>query len=307
MIEDDKIIKKLDRADDLLKQGKYVEAIALLENIHEIYPQEESVMLRLAWASWDNGNKERSIEYWEILLDRELQRKIFTGFAYDELVRIYKQEGQIEKLVALCEKAASVQPQDVGLLEELGKAHLLAGQSEKACDTFKKLTAIEADNPAFCCRLGEALMAAGKNEACEEAYQQAGLIDPDDADRYLFQAAGLYLRGGHFDAAKRLLIRCLEIAPSNGLYYCSLGDILVALKQPQDALTQYEKACQCNRPHTAAYFNRLGNSLMKAELFTDAAKAFEAALSFDASIHCRQNLEAAYKASGHSPSSSSNM
>ncbi len=161
------------------------------------------MLLRLAWASWDKGNKERSIEYWEILLDRELQRKVFTGFAYDELVRIYKQEGEIGKLVALCEKAAFVQPQDIGLLEELGKAYLLSGQSEKACDVFKKLTSLEADNPAFYCRLGEALLAAGKTDACEEAYRQAGLIDPDEADRYLFQAADLYLRGGHFERGQK--------------------------------------------------------------------------------------------------------
>lgn len=302
MIENNNITKKIDEADDLLSQGEYGEAIALLENIQKIYPEEESVLLRLAWASWDNGNKERSIEYWEILLDRELQRKVFTGFAYDELVRIYKQEVQIGKLVALCEKAVSVQPQDVGLLEELGKAYLLSGQSEKACDTFKILTSMEADNPAFYCRLGEALITAGKTDAGEEAYQQAGLMDPGEADRYLFRAADLYRRKGHFNAAQRLLTKCLEMAPSNSLYYCSLGDILVALKQPDDAFAAFEKACQCNRPHTAAYFNRLGNSLMKAGLFTDAAKAFEAALSFDASTPCRRNLEEAYKASGQSPS-----
>ena len=307
MMQDDHKTEKLDEADGLLKQEKYSEAIALLENIRGIYPEEESVLLRLAWASWDNGNKEGSIAYWEILLDRELQRKVFTGFAYDELVRIYKQEGEIEKLVAICEKTVQVQPQDVGLLEELGKAYLLSGRSVKAVDTFKKLTSMEADNPAFYCRLGEALMAAGQTEACEEAYRQAGRIDPDEADRYLFRAADLYRREGHFNPAKKLLTKCLEIAPSNSLYYCSLGDVLVALKQPEDAFTEYEKACQFNRPHTAAFYIRLGNSLMKGGLFTDAAKAFEAALSFDASTPCRQNLEEAYQASGHSPSRSPNM
>jgi tetratricopeptide (TPR) repeat protein len=306
MIEDSKITEKLDWADDLLKQGKYNEARTLLEEIHKLYPEEESVLLRLAWTSWDSGDKERSIQYWEILLDRELQRKVFTGFAYDELVRIYKQDGKTEKLVILCEKAARVQPQDIGLLEELGNAYLLAGRNEKACEAFKKLASMEADNPAFYCRLGEALMATGKTQECEDAYDQAGRIDPDDADRYLFHAADLYLKRGHFNSAKRLLTKCLEIAPSNSLYYCSLGDILVALKEPDDAFTAYETACRYNHPHTAAYFNRLGNSLMKARFFTDAAKAFEAALSFDASTPCRRNLEEAYQAAGQSSNTTSN-
>lgn len=302
MIENNNKSEKLDCADGLLKQGKYGEAIALLQNLQEIYPEEESALLRLAWAFWDSGDKEQSLHYWEILLVLELQRKVFTGFAYDELVRIYKQEGEIEKLVAVCEKTVQVQPQDAGLLEELGMAYLLSGRSKKACDTFKKLISMEADNPAYYCRLGEALMAAGQTEACEEAYQQAARIDPDEADRYFFRAADLYLKGGHFNAAQRLLTKCLEMVPFNSLYYCSLGDILIALKQPEDAFTQYEKACRHNPPHTAAYYNRLGNSLMKAELFTNAVKAFEAALSFDASTPCRRNLEEARKAFGQSPS-----
>lgn len=299
MMQNNNLEEKLDLADSLLKQGKYGEAIDLLENINGMHPQEESVLLRLAWGSWDSGDKKHSIHYWEILLDRELQRRIFTGFAYDELVRIYKQEGQTGELVALCEKAARIQPQDVGLLEELGKAYLLSGQNDKACNTFRKLTSLEDDNPAFYCRLGESLMAAGQHDAAEEAYQQAGRIDPDEADRYLFHAVDLYLREGHFDAAKRLLEKCLEIAPSNSLYHCSLGDILIALKQLDNAFAAYETACLHNRLHAAAYFNRMGNSLMKYDFFDSAVKAFETALSFDDSIPCRQNLAKACKAAGH--------
>jgi tetratricopeptide (TPR) repeat protein len=291
----------LDLADRLLKQGKYSEAIAGLEEIHGIYPEDESVLLRLAWAFWDSGDKERSVHYWEILLDRELQRKVFTGFAYDELVRIYKQESAFGKLVSLCEKAVGVQPQDIGLLEELGKAYLLAGDNEKACGVFNQLTAMEADNPSYHCRLGEALLRAQKPEAGERAYRQAGLLDPEAMDRYLFQAADLCLRGGLLAAAERLIAECLTHAPQNSLYYCFLGDIQVALKKPDRAFAEYEKAGRYNRPFAAAYFNRLGNCLMKAELFTDAAKAFETALAFDESIPCRHHLEAAYRASGQTP------
>lgn len=300
MIKDNTITEELDGADDLLKQGKFVDAIACLQGLYEIHPDDESVLLRLAWAYWDSGDKQRSVEYWEILLDRELQRKVFTGFAYDELVRIYKQEGQIESLVAICEKAARVQPEDIGLLQELGTAYLLSGRSEKSCDAFRRLTSMEADNPVFYCLMGEALLAAGKNQEFENAYRQAGIVDPEEADRYLFQAANLCVKKGLFSEAKTLLINCLDLSPSNSLYYCFLGDILIATNEIPDAFAQYEKACEYNPPHAAAYFNRLGISLMKAEYFENAVKAFESALSYDASIPCRQNLEEARQASGRS-------
>ncbi|PKN19259.1 MAG: hypothetical protein CVU71_07040 [Deltaproteobacteria bacterium HGW-Deltaproteobacteria-6] len=298
MIQDDKIIQKLDTADDLLKQGKYGEAIALLENIHGIYPREESVLLRLAWASWDNGDKACAISYWEMLLDRELQRKVFTGFAYDELVRIYKQERQNEKLVALCEKAVSVQTQDVGLLEELGTAYFLAGRSDKACDVFKKLASLEEDNPAFWCRLGEALFAAGRAEESETAYLQAGKIDPEQVDRYYFKIADLFARDGRHAEAKRLLEKCTAANPSQPLYYCCLGDELIGLGKTDEALLAYETAARLDQGSAGTYYNRMGNTFMKEKLFGRAAAAFQKAIDYENLPPYCQNLAAARKALG---------
>ena len=294
--------EQLDSADKLLALGQYPEAIDILEKILKKHPEEEPVLLRLSWAYWDAGNKDRSIACWETLFDHELRHKVFTGFAYDELVRIYKQEGMIDRLVSICEKAAGLQPDDIGLLTELGSTYLLAGKFDQACDTFKKLTLMEEDNPAFACRLGEAYLAAGRLEACIGAYEKAAQIDPEEADRYFFQAASLLEKSRDYASARRLLEKCLDIAPANSLYDCSLGDVLITLGQIEDAFASYEKACRNNSHHAAAYFNRLGNTLMKAELFAPAIKAFEAALALDASIPCRHNLDKAYRASGPSGS-----
>lgn len=298
MIKDDPMIKKLDSADDLLKQGKYREAIALLKHIHEIYPREESVLLRLAWASWDSGDKACAIGYWEMLLDRELQRKVFTGFAYDELVRICKQERQIGKLVALCEKAVSAQPQDVGLMEELGTAYLLSGQSNKACDIFKKLTSLEEDNPAFYCRLGEALFADGRAKESETAYLQAGKIDPEQIDRYYFKMADLFARDGRHAEAKRLLEKCIAANPAKSIYYCYLGDELIGLGDTDEALRAYETAAKLDQDSAGTYYNRLGNTFMKEKRYDRAADAFQKAIDYENLPPYRKNLAAARKAWG---------
>ena len=103
------------------------------EEIHKEYPEEESVILMLSWAYYDSGNTEQAVKYLNLLLERELKRKVFTGFAFDELVRIYKQEKDFEKLVEICERAIAAQPEDVGLLTELGNAYLQSGEAKKAC------------------------------------------------------------------------------------------------------------------------------------------------------------------------------
>jgi tetratricopeptide (TPR) repeat protein len=301
MMENTPTMDALDEVDQLLAKGRYDEAIDLLEVIVESNPSEEPAWLRLAWAHWDAGNKDRSIACWERLLECEFSHQVFTGFAYDELVRIYRQEGLIDRLVTLCEKAVAIQPEDVGLLTEMGSTYLLSGNYEKACETFGKLSRMEEDNPLFACRLGEALCCAGYPAEGIEAFEKAAAIDPEEADRYFFQAADLFMKRNDATRAKNLLGKCLQIAPSNSLYYCSLGDALVALGQIDDAFAAYDEACRHNHHYAAAYFNRLGHTLMNANRFTQAVRAFEAALSLDESTPCREMLERAFQASAQSP------
>ena len=83
MIEEQKTIKEIDAVENLLRQGKYREAIVLCEEIHRAYPEEESVLLILSWAYYDSGDTKKALEHLHTLLERELKRKVFTGFAFD--------------------------------------------------------------------------------------------------------------------------------------------------------------------------------------------------------------------------------
>lgn len=282
----------IDEADRLLRQGKYGEAVALLEAFHSRHPDQEPVLLRLAWASWDSGNKKQSLEYWEMLLERELKRRVFTGFAYDELVRIYKQEALFEKLVAVCEKAVALQPDDVCLLTELGNAQLQAGRALEACRIFERLTRIEEDHPDYWRRLGEALFAAGRAPEGEAAFLRAGSLDPEQMDRYYFRIADLYMRGKRHDEAMRFLERCISFNPSQTLYSCSLGDELITLGRIDEAEAVYETAAA--QSPSGAYYNRLGNALMKEKIFDRAARAFQKAVSREALRPFYINLARAY-------------
>ncbi len=286
----------IEEADRLLGQGKYGEAVALLEDFHDRHPDQEPVLLRLAWASWDSGNKEKSLTYWEELLERELKRRVFTGFAYDELVRIYKKEALFEKLVAVCEKAVAVQPDDVGLLAELGNAQLRAGRASEACRIFEKLTRIEDDNPDYQCRLGEALFAAGRAPDGETAFLRAGRMDPEQMDRYYFRIADLYIRDKRHDEAIRFLKRCIDFNPSQPLYFCSLGDELAALGRVDEAEAVYETAGA--RSPSGAFYNRLGNTLMKEKIFDRAARAFQKAVAREALRPFYINLARTYHEMG---------
>ena len=134
---------KIDLAENLLRQNKYGDAIILLKELNEEFPEEESILLMLSLAYFDSGDTKHAENYLKVLLEKELNRKVFTGFAFDELVRIYKQQKDFIKLVDVCERAAAAQPDDICLLTELGNAYLQSGRAEKACEIFKKLIEIE--------------------------------------------------------------------------------------------------------------------------------------------------------------------
>jgi len=105
MIEENKTLRKIDSAENLLRQGKYREAIILCEEIHKAHPEEESVLLMLSWAYYDSGDTKQAIKYLNTLLDRSLNERFLQDLPFDELVRIYKQEKNFQKLVGICEKS----------------------------------------------------------------------------------------------------------------------------------------------------------------------------------------------------------
>jgi len=289
---------KIDLAENLLRQAKYDDAIALLKEIHRTAPDEDSALLMLSWACYDSGNTDEAIKYLNVLLERELSRKVFTGFAFDELVRIYKQRKDLKNLVEICEKAAAVQPEDVGLLTELGNAYLQSGQTKKACGIFEKLILIESDNPIFYSFFGEALFADGLYQESEQVYQKAGEIDSGQADHYYYKIAILFQQVRNYKEAERLFNKCITLNSSNPFYFCSAGDSLIGQGQIQEALKAYEKAVQLDKSSAGAFYNRLGNSLMKSEYYSEAANAFQSAVKYEPIRQYYLNLASAYKKIG---------
>jgi tetratricopeptide (TPR) repeat protein len=252
----------------------------------------------LALAYYDGGETEKAVDHLERLFQQELTSKVFTGFAFDELVRIYKREKKIDRLVNLCENAVSVQPDDVGLLAELGKAYLLSGDYSQACSIYEKLIELEDDNPAFYCDLGEALFAAERFEKSEDAFAKAGKMDADNADVYYFKMAVLFQNAGRHHDAVRMLKRCIALKGTNPLYYCALGDSFVFLGEFENVLASYERAAECDPERTGTYYNRLGNTFLQNGNFEQAVNAFIKAIKADPLKSYFLNLAATCRAMG---------
>jgi tetratricopeptide (TPR) repeat protein len=232
------------------------------------------------------------------MLEKELKRKVFTGFAFDELVKIFKEGKQYDRMIRICERAVAAQPDDVSLLFTLGDAYLLNGLPEKAIEVFKKIIVMEPDASASLLSLGNAHIAAGEFDHAEAAYEDAITIDPPDAGIYYNRLGMTYLRAGEYSRAGAAFEKAIGHRGDEPLYHCNRGDVFVMEGRLDEAAAAYEKAAALNPESRGAYLNRLGNTLFRERKYLQAIDTFRGAVAAEPlnpfyHLHLARSYEAA--------------
>ncbi|OPY90059.1 MAG: cellulose synthase subunit BcsC [Syntrophaceae bacterium PtaU1.Bin231] len=264
-------------ADALAAQGRYREAAAIYRELVRSFPDDESHRLALAWAYYDAGETEEAVCSFEELFEREMSRNVFTGFAFDELARIFKGLRQYERLVRLCERVAAVQPDDAGLLAELGDAYLRAGRGEEAAGVFRRILALDPDDAQAWSLLGQALVASADLPGAKGAYAEAERIEPEGALSFMRRKAQALLEAGYLAGAEESFRRCLEIG-AEPLDLVSLAETLARRERLPEAWEACRKAAAMHPPSAGAFFHRLGLLLESLGKDAAAAGAFRQAL-----------------------------
>jgi tetratricopeptide (TPR) repeat protein len=271
-------------AEDCVRAGCYDEAIVLYQKLVERYPDEDSLMLALAWACHDGGHIEEAVAWFEKLFDRELSRRVFTGFAFDELVRIFKRQGQYDRLLGICLRAVAAQPDDYALLGDLGDAYLKTDQPQKAVSVFRQMTEMEPGDAMAFCLLGNALIALRDFPGAEEAYGRATAIDSDKEGAYYCRLAEEYRRASHLERAEQAIRRSLVKEATEPAYHLFLGDVLIEGGHVTEGWMAYESAVHLRPGFSGAYYYRLGNTLKDALQHESAILAFQKAIAADPGV-----------------------
>ncbi|PKN35504.1 MAG: hypothetical protein CVU61_03055 [Deltaproteobacteria bacterium HGW-Deltaproteobacteria-19] len=266
-----------DAADRLYQEGRFEEAILLYRNLLASSPEDGSIALSLAWACHDAGRLEEAIGHFERLFQKELTRQVFTGFGFDELVRIFKDNGMFDRLVDICERVMAVQPEDFALCEALADAYLKADRPRDAVRVLEKMTEEEPEAAAVLCLLGNALLALSEWDRAEAAYRRAVCLEPDKTGVFYGRMAHILLERNQPERALESYEKCIAFRPEDPLYRCGRGDILLRLDRLEEALEAYDLAVSLNPEQTGAYLNRLGHSLARHNRHAEAADAFRKA------------------------------
>ena len=264
----------------MARAGHYDEAIALYHELMRLHPEDDSYHFALAWIYHDCGRKEEAVTCFQELFEKELQRKIFSGFAFDELVRIYKEDGNLDLLVDLCERAVDAQKDDFALLGDLGDAYLRAGRWSDAIGIFERMIGMEPDAAAVYCCLGSAYAGAGELQKAREAYEKAVEIEPERQEAFLCRLTEAYLKAGHIAAAEEVLKKCVDEIASP-LLYLDLADLLLGEGRIQEGQDLLQKAVNLDPASEGAFCNRFANSLARAGRHELAIEYFQRAIKAD--------------------------
>ncbi len=283
-------------AEQYVQEGRFDEAIILYEKLLAMNPENGPLLMALAWVYKDNGQVKEAVECLEQLLEKEFTEKIFSGFAYDELVRIFREQKDYTKLISLCERVVDAFPDEQTFQITLGEAYLKAGANDRAVEVFEILVRNEPDDPLLYCNLGAAHIACGKCDDGERAYEQAVILEPLEAHSLYYKCGYNMMQEGFPDRAERFFRKSLQVNNNKSPVYCDLGDVLIELGRIEDAEGVYEKASKLVPESRGAFYNRLGNTLMRQGYYGHATNAYQKAVDEDPdNPFYRLSLAEAYK------------
>jgi len=266
-------------AEEHVRAGRHAEAADLYRKLVERHPGEDSCILALAWACHDDGRIEEAVACFEELFQKELSRKVFTGFAFDELVRIFKRQGRYDRLLDVCERAAAAQPGDFALLGDLAEACLKTGQPGRAASVYGKMLEMEPDMSVVLCGLGNARIGLGDFDGAEAAYEKAAAIDPEEAASCYCHLAEHYRRAGQRDRAVASIRKSLSREPREPAYHLILGDNLIEGGSLEEGWLAYETAISLRPASAGSYYFRLGKTLAGISSHDRAVAAFQRAVA----------------------------
>jgi len=264
------------------KEGKYDEALSLLENVFSREPQyidghrlESEVLLA-------KGDTKKATE----VLERLDQTYPDTPLIKYELARAYLKKNNMNQAKVVLDQAISINPNyaeailllaDINLRSghgeaviepmtrllkrspELRPAALLLAAAYGSLDRFDDAAVITGEEAKLAPRDPQAQMALGltlrqakRNDEARQAFEKAAELAPDNLWP-VDQLVELDLLEKHFDAAQQRIDRHFQKTPDSPAAHFFKGKILVAQGKWSPAETEFQKTLQLDPNFSGAY------------------------------------------------------
>lgn len=128
----------------------YDQAIAVLQELIERYPDEKQAHMELGMLYWTQEDLNKAIFHYR----RAVELDPLHPSAYSDLAYIYDEMGDFENSIWAINKAISLEPDNAGAHATKGDIYSFAGKIDQAIETYKKALEIKPDLPYSVRKLG---------------------------------------------------------------------------------------------------------------------------------------------------------
>ena len=227
----------------LLREGKFDDAIATLENLQTKNPA-------------------------------------MPGLAHELGVAYYK-KGDYLKAIASLQKAETENPKDAEATQLLGLSAYLAGRPNEAIPALEKVQTWFPDaNVDAAYILGVCYIQTRDYPKARGAFAKMFNVGPDSAAAYLFTARML-LRQDFGPIAEEYARKAASIDPNLPLVHNLLGELDLFHSKIPEAIDEFQKELALNPGYAPAYY-KLADAYSRIQRFDDAEKLLQRSIWLDA-------------------------
>jgi choline-sulfatase len=194
----------------LLKRGDLSAAVPFLENAVRQAPQDAESQFALADALTRTGQFAKAVPHW--METARLQPRRVA--AWSNLGTVLGREGKVADAATSFERAIELEPKDPLLLSNLAFAERALGRDDRALAHLR--AAAELSSPSrfpYAATLGLLYLKSGDTRLAADSFRRAGPRDVDYADGR-FELAVIEFYAGDKTAARKDLQSALEAKPS---------------------------------------------------------------------------------------------
>ncbi len=138
--------------------------------------------------------------------------------------------------------ASQNNPDNVEIHAYLAQLYFALHKNPQALEQLKQILQIQPKNVFAKFLLGSLYLDMGQRDKAKESFQQVLTLEPDHAEA-LNSLAYMYAEEGiNLDEALRMVRKAIELDPSNGAYYDTLGWVLFKQGLHAESLMALEKA-----------------------------------------------------------------
>ena len=189
------------------------------------------------------------------------------------------QNNNLQDAKSYYQKVLKIDPNHLGVLNNLGVIFQDLGEYQKAKDCYEKVIKINPSYTDAHYNLGVTFKKLGKHQQAKECYEKAIELNPNYINAFN-NLGGVFQDLGDFQKAKECFEKAIKIDPLNLNANYNIGNVFKELQDYQKAKECYEKVIEINPTYAYAY-NNLGSTLKILREYQKAKECYEKAIEIN--------------------------